>query len=271
MTFQRKSPPLISIVIITLNEAKNIAETIISVREAAQFPSGNSIPIEIIVSDGGSTDKTKEIARELADVVVEAPRGRPQQCNLGGQIAKSDILLFLHADITMNNGSLLLLLDRMKNPLKLGGAFTKKWKWSNNSNPTNFMRASAYTFGWVGNILFRTFKAFPADNAIFVRKRVFEKLGGFAPMWICEGFDFGLRLLKFAKKNLPKSISNWRGGKGIACIYGLSIYTSTRRFEKHGFFRTLWKWILISLLWRLGMPQDRLKVLFNKYWNAPAY
>ncbi len=164
-----------------------------------------------------------------------------------------------------------MLFGRLRNPLILGGAFTKKWKWDNNSNPNSFMRTAVYTFGWVGNILFQTFKAYPADNAIFVRKWVFEALNGFAPMWICEGFDFGRRLMKFAKRVLPKSISNWRGGKGIACIYRIGIYNSTRRFEKYGIFRTIWKWILMSLLWRLGMPQDRLKVLFNRYKENPRY
>ena len=88
---------LVSIIIITLNEAQNLEQIIEKVHLAAQFPSGNTIPIEIIVSDGGSIDGTLEIAQQKADKVITGPKGRYLQLNAGAKEAKGDILLFLHA------------------------------------------------------------------------------------------------------------------------------------------------------------------------------
>ena len=89
---------VISIIIITLNEIENIEKTIKMARNSAKMSSGSSIPIEILVSDGGSEDGTIEIAKELADKVVIGPPGRYQQLNTGAKLAEGDILLFLHAD-----------------------------------------------------------------------------------------------------------------------------------------------------------------------------
>ena len=90
---------LISVIIITLNEEKNLANSINSARNAAKFPSGSSLPIEIIVSDGGSKDQTRLIADNLADIVINTRfPSRPLQLNEGARISRGSILLFLHAD-----------------------------------------------------------------------------------------------------------------------------------------------------------------------------
>ena len=67
---------LVSVIIISLNEEENIGTTIENAHLAAHTPSGRKIPIEIIVSDGGSTDGTLDISERLADKVINAPRGR---------------------------------------------------------------------------------------------------------------------------------------------------------------------------------------------------
>ena len=98
---------LISVIIITLNEEKNLKKTILTARESAKFNSNKSIPIEIIVSDGGSEDKTVEIAKEYADRVINAPKGRVKQLNIAAEKAKGDVLIFLHANTLLPKTGLL--------------------------------------------------------------------------------------------------------------------------------------------------------------------
>ncbi len=242
---------LVSIIIITLNEAQNLAYIIEKVHLAAQFPSGNTIPIEIIVSDGGSIDGTVEIARNIADKVIIGPKGRYLQLNSGAKQAKGDILLFLHADTLLPVGAILRILYRLKNPLVIGGGFKKYWNWNTNIKISSFIKFASFWWQGLGNWLVRLLRTFPGDNAIFVRKSIYEELEGFRPLWICEDFDFSRRLKKYGMKRF---------------IYIRSaVLTSTRRYEKYGFFYIILVWFWIYWMWRLGMPQKHLKSKFQNY------
>src|ERR1700722_16524227 len=87
----------ISVIIPTLNEAGCLPQTLRSIR--AESPS------EIIVVDGGSTDTTCQTAGQ-ADLLLHGPRGRAAQMNHGAVHATGDVLLFLHADCTLEAGAL---------------------------------------------------------------------------------------------------------------------------------------------------------------------
>lgn len=242
---------LVSIIVITLNEVKNLEETIEKARLAAQFPSGNVVPIEIIVSDGGSTDGTLEIAQKIADKVIIGPSGRYLQLNAGANQAKGDILLFLHADTILPEGAIIRILYRLRNPKLIGGGFKKHWNWNPVVKRSFFLKFANFWWQGLGNWLVRLLRTFPGDNAIFVRKSIYKILKGFQPLWICEDFDFSRRLKKYGKKRF---------------IYIHSaVLTSTRRYEKSGFLYLNFIWFWIYWLWRLGMSQKRLKVKFKKY------
>jgi rSAM/selenodomain-associated transferase 2 len=242
----------VSIIIITLNEVGNIEETISKVREAARFPSGKALSIEIIVSDGGSTDGTIELAKKLVEKVLIGPKGRHLQLNAGAKQARGDTLLFLHADTILPKGAIIRINQRLKNPNIIGGGFKKNWNW----NPT-VKRSFCFkfaTFWWqgLGNWLVRLLRTFPGDNAIFIRKSIYKELKGFRPLWICEDFDFSCRLKKYGKDR-------------FICINS-AVLTSTRRFEKYGFFYVNFYWFWIYWFWRFGMSQKRLKERFkNKF------
>ena len=243
---------LVSVVIISLNEADNIKATVERARLAAQFPSGHSVPIEIIVSDGGSTDGTIEIAKNLVDKVIVGPKGRYLQLNAGAQEAKGEILLFLHADTLLPEGAILRIHYRLKNSSAVGGGFLKYWNWNSKVKLSSFLKFSAFIWQGLGNFIVVMLKTFPGDNAVFVRAEFFKKIHGFLPLWICEDFDFIRRLKR-------------RFGKiKILCLRS-AVYTSARRYEKYGFFRINYIWFWIYCLWRLGMSQERLKIRFSKY------
>jgi glycosyltransferase involved in cell wall biosynthesis len=245
----------VSIIIITLNEIDNIERTINSARLSAKSSSGNSFPIEILVSDGGSTDGTVKKAKELADKLVIGRSGRYLQLNNGAKQAKGDILLFLHADTLLPKGAIMRILHELKDPKIIGGGFKKNWNWNPHVQRSRFLKFINYFWEAMGNWLVRIFRSFPGDNAIFVRKSFFEELNGFKSLWICEDFDFIHRLKKY--------------GKDRVVYIPIPVLTSSRRFEKYGFIKVVIIWFLIYFLWRLGMKDDRLKVRFNKYSTIP--
>ena len=107
--------PRLSIIIPTLNEAEGIANLLTSLSSLRQR--GH----EVIVADGGSHDGTAELARPLADLVIEAPRGRAVQMNAGAAQAKAEVLLFLHADTRLPERADELILEQMAIGDRVGG------------------------------------------------------------------------------------------------------------------------------------------------------
>ena len=105
----------ISVVIPALDEEASIARAIRSCREAG--------PCEVVVVDGGSRDRTVEIARGRADAVIVASRGRAAQMNAGAAVARGGILLFLHADTLLPAGSFSSVIGALRDPAVIGGAF----------------------------------------------------------------------------------------------------------------------------------------------------
>ncbi|MFW9949456.1 MAG: glycosyltransferase [Candidatus Thorarchaeota archaeon] len=242
---------LVSIIIITVNEARTIEQTIEKARMSARFPSGKRVSIEIIVSDGGSTDETLKIAHQKADKVIVGPMGRYIQLNAGAKQAKGEILLFLHADTLLPETAVIRIVHKLRDPKIIGGAFMKTWNWNPMIKRSSLLKFMALSWQGIGNRLVRLLRAFPGDNAIFVRKFIYDELRGFRPSWICEDFDFSRRLKNYGKKR-------------FLCM-PFSVITSARRYEKYGFLRTNLQWFWMYWLWRFGMPQERLKIKFKKY------
>ena len=106
---------MISVIIPALDEEASIARAIRSCREAG--------PGEVIVVDGGSRDRTVEIARARADAVIAAPQGWAAQMNAGTAVARGEALLFLHADTLLPGGSVPAVLCALQDPGVIGGAF----------------------------------------------------------------------------------------------------------------------------------------------------
>lgn len=260
---------LISVIIITLNEEKNLKKTILAARESAKFNSDKSLPIEIIVSDGGSEDKTIEIAKKYADKIINAPKGRVKQLNIAAEKARGDVLIFLHADTLLPKTGLLQLAYKLKkNPKIIGGGFKKYWDWPSDVKLTRFIKACNYFLTGLGNWGVQIDKTFPGDNAVFIKKDVFEEIGGFGNVWILEGFDLTQKMKEYTEK-LYKWPRFRRNLKSIAYIRP-ALHTSTRRFEVSGFFRVWLSWSIIFFFWRvLKWPQYMIRLYFQKYNTDP--
>ena len=246
---------LVSVIIITLNEADNIESAIIAVKKAAVMSSGKSVLLEIIVSDGGSNDGTTKIAQNLVDKIIIGNKGRYKQLNAGAKVSRGDVLLFLHADTLLSKGAILRICYILKDTKIIGGGFKKYWYWNPELKRSSFLRFISFLWVTLDNLIINRLKSIPGDNAIFVRKSVFEELNGFSKMWMCEDLDIMRRMKRYGKKRIVYIPSE--------------VITSTRRFEKYGFFRTVFTWFLIVLFWKMRIPQNKIKEHFKKYSTVP--
>jgi rSAM/selenodomain-associated transferase 2 len=219
---------VISVIIPTLNEAENILATIESVRQQDHAA-------EIIVADGGSVDGTPEIARPYARV-IDAPRGRAAQMNAGARVAAGDVLLFLHGDSRLAPGALAQLQKTLDNPPGTdriaGGSFTLAF---DVDNPVLRFYAFCSTIDW---LCFRY-----GDQGMFVRRSIFEALGGYAEIPLMEDIDLMRRLPRYGRRVL---------------IRNYPVTTSARRFVEHGIVRQEALNVVLVAAWFLGVKPQTL-------------
>ncbi|MBB4636384.1 TIGR04283 family arsenosugar biosynthesis glycosyltransferase [Longimicrobium terrae] len=210
------APPRISIIIPALNEAEGIADTLAAL--APLRARGH----QVIVADGGSADATVELARPLADAIVDAPRGRALQQNAGAAAADGDVLLFLHADTRLPPDADRLVLDG----LAAGGA-----GWGRFDVRLTGGAPMLRVVERMISLRSRATGIATGDQAIFVRRDWWERAGGFPPIPLMEDVALSTTLRR----------------RGRPLCLRAAVTTSSRRWEQRGVWRT------ILLMWRLRM------------------
>ncbi len=219
----------LSIIIPTLNEERHIEATL---RQARQ-PGVD----EIVVVDGGSTDRTRALAQPLADRLVSGPCGRAAQLNAGAAAVAGDVLLFLHADTLLPAECVAAIGEALSDAAVCGGRFDVALE---PSSPLLWLVATMI------NVRSRLSRIATGDQAIFVRRAVFERLGGFPEMPLMEDVAFS-RLLK-------------RAGR-VACLRE-RVTTSSRRWVTDGVVRTVLLMWTLRLLFFLGVSPARLRRVY---------
>jgi rSAM/selenodomain-associated transferase 2 len=214
----------VSIIIPTLNEEGHIAATIRALRRQG--------PQEILVVDGGSSDSTRSQAAD-ADRVVSAPRGRGVQMNAGAALAGGDVLLFLHADCGLEDGALAEAEPLLRGTNVSAGCFRMRVTApgmlyrSIDACATARVRLTGLVYG---------------DQGLFLRRSLFERIGGFAPVGLMEDVLISQRLRR----------------EGRIVVARRRILVSPRRWQKVGLVRqTLRNWTLTGLA-AVGVSPDRL-------------
>ena len=203
----------LSIVVPVLNEA-----TTLTARLAALAPLRER-GAELLVVDGGSSDDTLAMAKLHADVSLRAPRGRASQLNAGACKARGEVLLFLHADTRLPQDADRLIAQAMASGHRWG-RFDVRIEGRHSLLPV----VAAFM-----NLRSRASGIATGDQAMFVRRDIFLSAGGFAPLPLMEDIDLSRRLKRVGAP---------------ACLRE-RVITSGRRWDQHGFWRT------VALMWRL--------------------
>jgi rSAM/selenodomain-associated transferase 2 len=174
----------LSVVIPTLDEERFVAAAVASVREAAD---------EVLVVDGGSSDRTRAVATGAGARVLESPRGRGVQLHRGARETTGDWLVFLHADTRLEAGwrRAVETLD----PGIVGGAFRFAL---DTTHPAR--RYSEWAVALRCRLLGLPF----GDQAIFCRRSAYERTGGFPPEPLFEDLAFFRALRRLGPTTLPR-------------------------------------------------------------------
>ena len=241
----------ITVVIPTLNEEAVLPRTL---SQAASLGFD-----ELIVVDGGSHDRTREIVQAFASApaiglqrsmlspqssalspvsLLTAPPGRANQMNAGAAASEGTVLLFLHADTSLPSDARQAVERALEDPACVGGRFDVRFE--RDSGP-----------GWLisrmMNLRSRWTGIATGDQAIFVRRSLFEQLGGYSDLPIMEDVDFSRRLKRTGRLSALRS----------------KVITSYRRWDTRGPLRTmLLMWVLRFLYW-IGISPHRITRLYG--------
>ncbi|MGP4733629.1 MULTISPECIES: TIGR04283 family arsenosugar biosynthesis glycosyltransferase [unclassified Psychrobacter] len=232
----------LSIIIPLLNEADNLPQLI------AHIASLDPAAQQVILVDGGSTDgsvaiansvlKSTEIAQSIIDWhIIESTVGRAQQMNAGAMLATGDVLLFLHADTELPADA----IDNVQQAVV-------QYDWGRFDVRLDSREPLLKIVGLMINQRSRLMGIATGDQAIFIKKSLFEQIGGYPDQPLMEDIELCKRLKKIARPACLKS----------------KVITSARRWQQHGTWRTIFlMWQLRFDYWRGVSPS----VLKQRYYN----
>ena len=223
--FVKEQFPPLSIIIPTLNEEENIVACLAATRNVPN--------VERIVVDGGSRDRTLEIARSCGAKVLSGPTGRARQMNSGAESAAGDLLLFLHADTRLPAG----FADTVRCTLTLPGIVAGAFEFHLDATSSG-LRFIERVANWRSRFLQLPY----GDQAIFVRSALFRELDGYRDLPIMEDFEFIQRLKK----------------KGRIFTAPHPAITSARRWEKLGTWNATLTNYVIVIAYYLGISPARI-------------
>ena len=215
---------MISVIIPVLNEEKVIADTL------SQLALQTSSDFEVLVVDGGSTDNSYNIVKQNKNVkLLSAEKGRATQMNAGANKAVGDWLLFLHADTLLPKHAIQSIASLSADPEIKSGGF--KHRFSGKDWRLTFI-------SWLNNNRCSRNHVFYGDQAIFVKRTLFNTIGGFPIKNILEDVYFSIELKKHTRPILLDS----------------HVITDSRKFTKMGIWKSLYRVANIQTRVKFGLP-----------------
>lgn len=223
--------PVISVIIPVLNEEDRIGSVIDELRR------DSSAPFEIIVIDGGSSDATVRTAEAHGvHVTVSAP-GRGPQLAAGAARAAGDILWFLHVDSRVAPGALGGIRAAVNENGLMGGNFRVIF-----DGEDGFSNWLTSFYAW-----FRRHGLYYGDSGIFIRRDVYDRIGGIQPMALLEDYDLTRRMERYG---------------ATCCIKTPALITSSRKFAGRHPVGIVFGWLKIHTLYGLGVNPERLAKIY---------
>lgn len=224
---QKRAKTRISLIIPVLNEGKTLKGFL------DRLQNYRSRGHEIILVDGGSDDGSLALGDGLVDRQLHSAPGRARQMNRGAAEAAGQVLLFLHADSELPGGA-----DHLINQGLADSG--RGWGWFDTRLDS---RAPAYRLiGRMMSLRARLTRVATGDQALFVRRPLFESLGGFPEIPLMEDIAISKRLRRTGKP--------W--------VLAPCVVTSSRHWQRRGLLRTVWLMWSLRLQYFLGVPPERL-------------
>jgi rSAM/selenodomain-associated transferase 2 len=227
----------ISIIIPTLNEEAGIISFLIDLQPLRTH-------CELIVVDGGSDDNTVMLAESYVDVVIKSGKGRAMQMNAGAAAATAPILLFLHADTQLPDDAI----------EKINFAREQGYVWGRFDVTLTGNLIMLNVVAWLMNTRSRWTGIATGDQAIFVKKTVFDRINGFANIALMEDIDLSTRLKQ----------------QGKPCCVKSKVTTSGRRWIQFGIVKTIGLMWWLRLRYFFGAKPEHLAQLYRKgrFWKV---
>lgn len=227
----------ISIIIPTLNEEVGISCFLTKLQ--ALRPQ-----CELIVVDGGSKDETINLAESYVDDVIKSGQGRALQMNVGAAMASAPVLLFLHADTCLPNDA----VEHIKQ------AMNKGFCWGRFDIKLTGKSPMLSIVAWMMNKRSRWTGIATGDQAIFVKKEIFDRVGGYADIALMEDINLSAKLKEKGKPYCSRS----------------RVISSGRRWLSFGIFKTISLMWWLRLRYFLGTDPVELERLYRKglFWKA---
>jgi rSAM/selenodomain-associated transferase 2 len=226
-----------SIIIPTLNEELSVEPCMTALQSLRDC-------CEIIVVDGSSADNTKRLAKPLADKVLSSEKGRAIQMNAGAESATGEVLIFLHADTFLPQGTLDHITQAI-NGNRQWGRFDVKLS---GSHP--MLKVVAFFMNWRSRLT----GIATGDQVMFVNKNVFESVGQYPVIPLMEDIALCKKLKKLSQPICLKA----------------KVISSGRRWEQFGVFKTILLMWSLRLRYFLSEDPQTLVLLYNKgkFWKT---
>jgi glycosyltransferase involved in cell wall biosynthesis len=234
---------VISIIVPTMNEERIITTTL---RALLAEPT----PHEILVVDGGSIDRTVEVARSFGPVRVvvqepDGPAGRGSAYNQAACLAAGEILLFLHADVRLPPGGLGLVQAALADAEVVGGGFVATFGGAGRGLSRILLRLDELV--WATRT--RLFRWFAGDQAPFVRREAFLASGGYPPIRLAEDW----------------ALADLLRGLGRLAVIKQPVTVSPRRFLANGVLKTIAVTLSVEMMYRIGASPRLLRWWYRRW------
>ncbi len=229
-------PPLVSVIVPALDEESALGATLGAVAALGG-------PVEVLVVDGGSRDATAAVGRRHGARVVESERGRGVQLAAGARAARGEVLWFLHADARPAPGALDCIHAALRRRPVVGGYF--RIRFDGTSRAARFLTGLNPHLNRLGLCY--------GDAALFVRRPVYDAVGGFRPWPLFEDLDLVTRL---------------RHRGRLVRVPG-TVVVSSRRFEGRSFAYVFGGWAALQGLYWLGVPARTLATVYRPIRGGP--
>lgn len=188
--------------------------------------------------DGGSHDETKAIAQPYADQVLDSPPGRARQMNRGAGMASGDVLLFLHADTFLPDTAMDDICESLEQQNAVWGRFDVKLT---GRHPV--FRIIETLMNWRSCLT----GIATGDQAVFVKREIFEAVDGYPRIALMEDIALSKRLKAYSRP---------------LCVRA-RLTTSSRRWEQKGIYRTILLMWWLRFRYFMGTSPEHLADLYR--------